>query len=129
MIIIFNLNFSQTFNEREIRKLEKLGVINANTSNTENNVQLEKIITVDQYRKANKIWGCAFAGLGALAVAKGIIVMKQNKSDTEGLGQTVGIMSLVAGGLSFGGSALFFIRSGKEKKEIDELVTLYNNQY
>jgi hypothetical protein len=92
-------------------------------------VQLEKIITVDQYRKANKIWEYAFAGLGSLAAANGIIVMKQNKSDTEGLGQTVGIMSLVAGGLSFGGSALFFIRSGKEKKEIDELVTLYNNQY
>lgn len=113
---IFTYGFSQNTNNTEI------GTIHPSKATV--SLENEKEALAKQI-KINKIVGFAFVGLGTGAIIYGINIINTHKNDEEGVGKSIGIMFITAGGLHLGASVPFFIRASKKKKEKDSLENIY----
>ncbi len=131
LILISFKNYSQILKEKKLTKIESFGIeltkYNLNEQQVINDWSL--ILDKDIKRKKTKAAGIIFTSLSILSTTFGAKLISVNKDSEEGLGQSIGMMFVAGGVISAGISVPLFISSSKRKKERNELIKKYNENY
>ena len=134
IIIIFSLiicfkSFSQSFNEREIKRINYFGINTTEYDLNDNKIYTDfsEILKLNNKRKSNKTFGIVLSSVSLLTTSFGILALSSKKDDGMGkaIVDTIGGISLGVGVISGGVSIKLFNSSQKRKKERDKLIKLY----
>jgi hypothetical protein len=134
IFFIFNICSAQTFEQKEIKRLNsfEINLNNIDLNDQSNYLNLKTILEKERKRRTNKTFGIILTSLGALTTTFGTLVIANSKDDnngvigqSNGIGQSIGAMIIAVGAIELGISIPLFISTSKRKKERDELVLKY----
>jgi hypothetical protein len=126
-ILLINICSAQTFNQKEIKRLNSFGISlnNFDLNDQSNYLNLESILKKDKKRRTNKTFGIVLISLGALTTTFGTLVFTNSKDDNNGIGQSIGGIIVAIGAVELGISIPLFISASKRKKERNEIIEKY----
>ncbi len=127
LIFTSNICSTQTFNQKENKRLDSFGINmnNIDLYNQSNYLNLETILLKDKKRRTNKTFGIVLTSLSALTTTFGAIVFANSRDDEEGVAQSIGTMFVAIGAIELGISIPLFISSSKRKNERNKIIENY----
>jgi len=129
LLLISIKSFSQSFNEREIKRINYFGIETDSYDLNNHKIQTDfsGILKLNRKRKSNKTFGIILGSVAVLATSFGILALSAKNEDGMGKAilDTIGGISLGIGVISGGFSIKLFSSSKKRKKERDKLIMLY----
>ena len=129
LILISFKSYSQSFNEREIKRINYFGIQTSSYDLNDNKIQTDfsSILRLNRKKKSNKTFGIILGSVSVLTSSLGIIALSTKKNDGMGkvIADTFGGISLGIGVISGGFSIKLFNSSKKRKKERDKLIKFY----
>tara|TARA_B110000285_G_C14531474_1_gene340980 strand:+ start:65 stop:478 length:414 start_codon:yes stop_codon:yes gene_type:complete len=130
MIYFFILcfkSFSQSFNEREIKRINYFGINTIEYDLNDNKIYTDffEILKLNNKGKSNKTFGIVLGSVALLTTSFGILALSAKKDDGMGkaIVDTIGGFSLGVEVISGGVSIKLF--NSSRKRERDKLIKLY----
>ena len=129
LILISFKSYSQSFNEREIKRINSFRIQTSSYDLNDNKIQTDfsSILIMNRKKKSNKTIGIILGSVSVLTSSIGIIALSAKKEEgmEKAIVDTFGGISLGIGVISGGISIKLFNSSKKRKKERDKLIEFY----